>query len=193
MRMPGRYFVSVALAGFAVSVAYAQSPKPAEPRITFAPELVERVHRSQEVPQLKGGSIVVKPAAGEVCVDYHLADGVGWPENRWVDDCCWVDTPFGSVCVWCPKCEIRDCTKRFYAQVCMPDPGQAGQEALDACVKIAAAAAVPTLVCCGPGAAAGVFTEALKDCLIAHGQTWASQLHVQIREEADCGAWRNCT
>lgn len=139
------------------------------------------------------GSFVAVAASGDICLDFHIADGVSWPETRWVEDLCCVDTPFGKICSNCPKCEKRDCTKRYYAQICMPDPGEAGRKALEKCVPIAAGAALATLICCGPQAAAGIFTDALRACLIAEGQSWANSITVNLREESDCGNWHNCT
>lgn len=149
--------------------------------------------RSAAPENVTAGSFIAKAADDEVCFDFHIADGVSIPETRVVTDLCCIDTPFGRICSNCPKCEIRDCTKRFYAQICAPDPGEAGRRALEKCVPIAAAAAVATLICCGPAAATGVFTDTLRACLLAEGQTWANNIRVNLREQSECGPWRNCT
>lgn len=178
------------------AIAYCKQVAPTsviDPRWSLVGSHKATATRVASPENVTAGSFIAKAAEGEVCFDFHIADGVSIPETRVVTDLCCINTPFGRICSNCPKCEIRDCTKRYYAQICAPDPGEAGRRALETCVPVAAAAALATLICCGPGAATGVFSDTLRACLIAAGQTWANNIRVNLREQSECGPWRNCT
>lgn len=149
----------------------------------------QKVTNPNDSTIITGGTFIPIAPAGDICYAYKIGEVGSWPETRWVDDTC---CPFG-VCFHCPRCEVHDCTKGFYAQICGPDPGATMGSAVDECAKVAAAIGLATTLCCGPEAGAAAFLESFRSCLTIKGIDWGNKVKVRVYEQKDCGSWRNCT